>query len=213
VNSTPDIRLAGLVAVRITWITAIGVSVLAILSGLLAGTDGRDSSLQLPGPPFADGGDTSQQLPEFALFDPAAPLVGAVKTKTAAPRDDRSQRAREQAPSDRHSDSGIPDRSGSQPQPKDPGGSGPAVTPRSNPEAASVTRPTSSQTPSVSRPDTPQTPSVSQPDTPQTPSVTLPDPPQSPSVTVVASQPSVSVNVSAPVETQATVAGNSVGLP
>jgi hypothetical protein len=213
VNSAPDIRLAGLVAVRITWITAIVVSVLAILSGLLSGTDGRDSSQQLPGSAFADGGDTSQQLPEFALFDPAAALVGAGKTKAAAPQDDRSQRAKEQASSDRHFDSSIPDRSGSQPQVKDPGGSGPVVTPRSNPpQAASVTRPTSSQTPSVSQPDLPQTPTVSQPDLPQAPSVALPDTPQAPLVTAVSSQPPVSVSESAPVETHVTVANNSVVL-
>jgi hypothetical protein len=214
VKSSPDIRLAGLAAVRITWILAIAISVLAILSGLLFGTDSRDSSQQVPGSEFADGGDTSQQLPEFALFDPAAPLLSAGKTKTAAPHDDRSQRAKEEASGDGHPNFGVPDRSGSKSQPNDPRGSGPVVTPRSDPpQAASVTRPTSSQTPSVSQVGLPQTPSVSQPDLPQAPSVSQPDLPQAPSVTAVASQAPVSVSVSTAVETQVTVADNSVGLP
>jgi hypothetical protein len=41
---TSEVRLAGLVAVRIAWITAIAVCVLVILTELLSGTDGGDSS-------------------------------------------------------------------------------------------------------------------------------------------------------------------------
>jgi hypothetical protein len=210
------------VTVRITWITAILVSVLAILSGLLSGTDGRDSSRQLPGFAFADGGDSSLQLPEFALFDPVAPVASAGKTKTAAPQGDRRQWAKEQAPGDNHSSSGVSDRSGS--QPKDAAGRAPVVTPRPKPQpassetqarlpqASSVTLPKPPQAPSVAPPApsvTPQAPSV----TPQAPSVALPKPPQAPSVTLASSQPPASVSASAPVQATVTVANNSVGLP
>jgi hypothetical protein len=203
VKSASELRLAGLVTVRITWITAILVSVLAILSGLLSGTDGRDSSQQLPGFAFTDGGDPSQQfLDEFALFDPAASVVGGGKTKTAAPEDERSQRAKEEAAGDSRPSSGVPHRSGS--QPKDVGGRAPVVTPQPNPP----------QAPSVTDPEPPQAISVTDPEPPQAPSVT-PAPSQPPvSVSVPApSQPPISVSVSAPVQTAVTVADNSVGLP
>ncbi len=77
VKGTSEVRLAGLVAVRISWITAIVVCALAILIGLISGTDRGDSSQQLPGFAFSEGGDFSPQLPESALFDPAAAMVGA----------------------------------------------------------------------------------------------------------------------------------------
>jgi cytoskeletal protein RodZ len=181
--------LAGLAVVRVTWITAILVSVLAILSGLLSGTDGRDSS---------------RQLPEFAMFDPAAPVVRGVETASAVPQEDlsqranRSQRAKQRAPGDSHSDShsssGVPHLSGSQPE--DAGGRSPVV--RSQPN-----RP---QAPSESQPKPPQGPSETQPNRPQAPAVTQPDPPQAPSEPSVPSQPPVSVTVSAPVKTSVTVA-------
>lgn len=44
VKGTSEVRLAGLVAVRIAWITAILVCVLVILIELLSGTDGGDPS-------------------------------------------------------------------------------------------------------------------------------------------------------------------------
>jgi hypothetical protein len=44
VKGTSELRLAGLVAVRIAWITAIAVCVLVILIELLSGTDGGDPS-------------------------------------------------------------------------------------------------------------------------------------------------------------------------
>jgi hypothetical protein len=211
-KSASEVRLAGLLIVRTTWITAILVCVLAILSGFLSGTDGRDSSQRLPGFAFTDGGDSSWRLPEFALFEPAAPVVGGGMTKTAAPQDDRAQRAKEQAPGDSYSNSGVPHRSGS--QPKDAGGRVPVVTPRPKPpQAPSETNPEPLQTLSVTRPKPPQAPSVTLPNPPQAPSVTLPNPPQAPSVTPVPSQPPVSVTVSAPVQTPVTVANNSVGLP
>jgi hypothetical protein len=43
-KGTSEARLAGLVVVRIAWITAIAVCVLVILIELLSGTDGGDSS-------------------------------------------------------------------------------------------------------------------------------------------------------------------------
>jgi hypothetical protein len=219
--------LAGVVIVRITWITAILVSVLAILGGLLSGTDGRDSSQPLPGFAFTDGGGSPEQSPAFALFEPAASVVGGGQAKTAAPQDDRSQRTKEQAPGDSYSSSDVPHRSGS--QPKDAGGRALVVTPRPRPP----------QAPSETRPRPPQPPSVTRPNLPQAPSVTRPTPPQTPSETPVSSQPPASVSVSAPatasvsvsapapsatpvssqppvsapVETSVTVANNSAGLP
>jgi hypothetical protein len=208
-KSASGFTLAGLVTVRITWIVAILVLVLAILSGLLSGTAGHDPSLQLPGFGSTDGGDSSRQLSEFALFDPTAPVVGGEMTKTAAPQADRSQRAKEAALGDSHSGSGAPHRSGS--QPKDAGGRVPVVTPRPNPpQTPSATAAELPQAPSVTRPSPPEIPIVTAAELPQAPSVTRPSPPQAPPVS---SQPPASGSVSAPVQTPATVANNSVGLP
>jgi FtsZ-interacting cell division protein ZipA len=174
VRNESDARLAiSLAAVRITWTVAIGICVLAILSGFLSGTDGSDSSRQLPGFTFADRGDAPQLLPESVWLDQAP----AVDTKTAAPQDNGSQRAQEkQAPGESHSrDSGghVPNRTGSQPE--DPGGG---------------------TTPGTTRPNPPQAPSVTPPDTPQTPSGTQTDPPQAPSENPEPSQVTVQASVS-----------------
>lgn len=207
VKDGSEIRFAGLAAVRITWITAIVVCVLAILIGLLSGTDSRNSSGQLPGFAFSDGGDPLQPLqqsPESASLDPVAALAAVVdgkaqRTMTAAPQGDRSQWADERAPGDTHSGARVPGGSGSQPgkeggQPGNEGGSGPS--PRSgskSPQPPSSTSPKPTPAPAVSPPKVPQAP-VSPP---------KPAPPPSlapPSVSASASPPSVSVNVPAPVQ-------------
>jgi hypothetical protein len=186
VKSTSDLRLAGLVAVRIAWITAFVVCALAILIGLFSGTDGGDSSLQLPGFGSTDGGDSSQLLPEFALFDPAAAMVGAEaqkkaqKTKTAAATEDAGGRAPVVTP-----------------RPTPP--QAPSVARPEPPQALSVTTPEPPQAPSVTTPEPPQAPSVTTPELPQAPSVTTPEPPQAPSVT--------------PPEPPQAPSGISVGLP
>ena len=198
-----EVTLAGLVAVRITWITATVVCVVSILIGLLSGTNGGDSSEQFPGFAFSDGGDSSQQLPEFALFEPAAALFAAEaqqkapRTKTAAAQEDRSGRTKEGALGEGHYRSGVPPRSGSHPQGAD--GRKPVVT--SSPKPA--------RAPSLTPPKLPQAPSVSPPKLPQAPSVSPPKLPQAPSEIPAPSPPPVSLKVSAPV----TVPKVSVGLP
>jgi hypothetical protein len=196
-----EVRSTGLAAVRITWITAIVVCVLAIVSGLLSGTDGRNSSRQFPGFAFTDGGNAPQPLPDFASLAPAAALVGgealknAAKTQkneTAGPQGNRAQRVDEQAPGDGHSRAGVPP-AGTQPDGAD--GRPPSSTPGANrPPAPTVNVPKPPQAPSVS---------VNVPKPPQAPSVTVnvPDPPQEPSGTSGPSLPQVSVNVSAPIQT------------
>ncbi len=185
-KGTFEVRLAGLVAVRVAWITAIVVCALAILIGLFSGTDGSDSSQQLPGFAFTEGGDSSQPLPEFASFDPAAGIVGP------AAQENRGGRAKEEPPGGRHSGSGIPPRSGSQLE--DTGGKTPVATPRPKPpqapegdpaeapQAQSVTPPKPPKEPSVTPPKPPKEPSVSPPKPPKEPSVSPPKPPKEPSV-------------------------------
>ena len=206
-----EVRLTGLAAVRITWITAIVVCVLAVVMGLLSGTDGRNSSRQFPGFAFTDGGNAPQLLPDFVSLDPTAALVGAEVQKTAAktrknettaPQGTRGQGVSERAPGDSHSSPGDShSRAGAPPagtQPEGAGGRQPSSTPGPN-------RP---QKPTIDPPQLPQAPSVSVnvPKPPQAPSVTVnvpdsPQPPQAPSGTSGVSLPQVSVNVSAPIET------------
>jgi hypothetical protein len=202
-----EVRSTGLAAVKITWITAIVVSVLAIVSGLLSGTDGRNSSRQFPGFAFTNGGNAPQLLPDFASLDPTAALVGGEvqntdpktqKNETAWPQGTRRQRVSEQSPGDSHSSPGDSHSGAGVPpagsQPEGAGGRAPASTPGPN-------RP---QEPTV---DLPQLPSVTVnvPKPPQLPSVSVdvpnPPPPQAPSGTSGLSLPQVSVNVSAPIQT------------
>jgi hypothetical protein len=192
VKRESDPRLAvSIAAVRITWIAAIVVCGLAILSGLLSGTNVGDPSLESPGSAFADSSDSPQLLPEVALLDPAQPVgefresqMKAQRTKTAAPQDDWGQRAKEQAPGE--------NRSGSQPD--DSGGGTPTDRPEPNPP----------QSPSVTRPDPPQEPSGN------------PEPSQ-PTVEVSVAESEVSVSasregVSAQVKTPLGTTGVTVGL-
>ena len=174
VKGTFEVRLAGLVAVRIVWITAIVVCALAILIGLLSSSDGGHSSQQLPGFASTEGGDPSQPLPEFASFDPAAGILGP------APQQDRSGRAKEDRPGRSHSGAGIPPRSGSQLE--DTGGKGPAATPR----------PKAPQAPQGDPAEAPQAPSVTSPEPTKAPSVSPPKPPEPPKPVKPPEEPSVS---------------------
>ena len=137
-------RATGFLIFRIAWVTAILVSALVFLVGLFSGSD------------------SSQQTAEVALAPPAAPVVGgegqkkAQKTKTAGPQDDRSQRAKEQAPGDSHSSSGVP--RGSAAQPGDAGGGAPVVTPQPAPRPKPTPSPRPKPTPAP-----PQVPVSSQP--------------------------------------------------
>jgi hypothetical protein len=187
VKGTSEVRLAGLVAVRIAWMTAIVVCALAILIGLFSGTDGGDSSQQLPG--FAFSRDSSPQVPESALFDPAAPMVGpAVQDGHGGlAKGSKNKRA---GPGEGHSAFGVPPRSGSQPE--DTGGGTRVVTLRPKPPPAPGGDPDEApQAPAVTPPEPPKTPEVTQPKLPKPPKETEPKPPkgtepkppESPSVT------------------------------
>ena len=154
VNGGPEIRFAGLAAVRITWITAIAVCGFAIVTGLVSGTDSHNSAGKLPGFAFSDGGDPSQQLPESASFDPVAAPVGVVdgkaqRTLTAASQGDRSQRAHGRAPgAETPSRARVPKGSGSQPE--NEGGRGTTSAP--GPKAPEPPSSTEADTGSASEP-------------------------------------------------------------
>jgi hypothetical protein len=209
VKGASGVISASLAAVRITWITAFGVCLLVMLSAVIFGSNGSNSSQQLPGFAFADRGDAPQLLPESVWLDQApAVYTKTVDFRTAAPRDKGSRRANEQAYGGSHSRGQVPDRTGSQQtgsQQGDPGGGTPPSTTRSDPpEAPSVTPPDSSQRPSVTQPDPPQAPSVD------------PEPSQA-TVEVSASQSEVSASasresVSAQVKTPVSSTDVTVGL-
>jgi hypothetical protein len=114
------------------------VLVLIILVELFSGTD---------------GGDSSHQSPKVASAPPAAPVVGEQPQFFFEPQDDRSQRAKEQAPGDSHSSSGVPPRSAA--QPGDAGGRAPEVTPRPKPPPAPPEIPAPSQPPVSESPSEP----------------------------------------------------------
>jgi hypothetical protein len=229
VKSGSESTLVGLVAVRITWITATAVCVVSILIGLLAGTDGGGSSPGFPGFGFSDGGDSSQQSPELALFEPAAAIFGAETqqkaqgTKTAAAQEDRSGRTKSQeaikkckkkfpkGPKRKKCIKRAKNRSGrTKKGASREGHSRSGVPPRSgsHPEGADGREPVG--TPSSKHP---QAPSLSPPKLPQAPSVNPPNLPKAASEIPVPSPPPVSLKVSAPVQTPITVPKISVGLP
>jgi hypothetical protein len=172
VNGAPPVSFAGLTAVRITWITAIAVCVLAILSGLRSGADGGGSSLQFPGFAFADSGDDPQLLPELALPHPAA-TVGAEaqkikgKPKTAAPEGDGRQWAAERAPGESQSRAHVPNRSGSRPD--NAGGTGPVGG-----RGPVGTGGPGSQAPSLEPPKLPKEPALEPPKLPKEPALKPP---------------------------------------
>ena len=179
VKGTSEARMTGLVAVRIAWITAIVVCAAAMLIGLFTGTGtgtGGDPSQQLPGFAFSAGRDSSQRLPAFSSFDPVAATVGA------AAQEDRSGRAKEGAPGDSHPASGVPPRSGTQPE--DAGGRTLVITPRPKPPRAPEGDPAEApQAPPVSPAKPPPAPPVSRPQPPPEPPVISPGPTPEPPVT------------------------------
>jgi hypothetical protein len=202
--------MAGLAATRLVWITAIVVCAVAILSGLLSGTDGGNSSPQFPGFAFTDGGNSAPQVPDFASLDPVAALVGrdtqgtaprTQKTEPAPAQADRGRPISEQAPGDSHSRIG-----GRHPesQQEAAGGRPPASTPgHDRPQAPTVglpkpPKPSQAPTVTVNVPKPPQAPTVTV-NVPKPPPPS--EPPSGPSAPSPPQLPQVSVNVSAPVQT------------
>jgi hypothetical protein len=133
----------GLVIVRIAWLAAILVGLLAILAGL-----------------HSAGGDSSGGSPPAAVA-PGFAFKAQEKTESAeaaAPRDDRNPRVKDQIPGESRSSSGGP--SGSAGQPGDAGGREPVVTsqPRPTPQPKPTPAPRPKPTPAP-----PQVPVSSQP--------------------------------------------------
>jgi outer membrane biosynthesis protein TonB len=142
---------AGLLIVRIVWITAILVGVLAILLGLLSGSDGGNSSKGSPEAAFGPG----------FTFEAQPNAEGA---KTPALRDDRSRRAKGQIPQESPSSSGA--STGSAVQPADDGGSTPVATPQPEPQPEPRPTPTPAPRPKPT-PAPPQLPVAPQPAPPE----------------------------------------------
>lgn len=166
-KGTSEVRLAGLVVVRIAWITTIVVCGLVILIGLLTGTGGGDATRQLPGFAFSHDRDYSHQSsdfqsPELASLAPSAVLADAVRQK------DRNRRATKSVPEESHYMPGVPTRTKSQPE--NTGGRTPVVTPRPKPP----------RTPGSDPPEPPQAPSVVPPKLPKPPPVISPEPSPAP---------------------------------
>jgi hypothetical protein len=166
VNGTSEVRLAGLLAVRIAWITAILVCGLVILIGLVTGASGGDAAKQFPGFAFSHGRDSSQRLPDFqssqlALFDPSAAMA------FAAPQKDRNGGPRKGIPEGGYYRPGVPTRSKS--DPGNTGGRPPVVTTRPRPPRAPAGDPT----------EPPRAPSVP-PKLPTSPPVIAPGPSPAP---------------------------------
>jgi hypothetical protein len=176
--------VVGLGAVRITWIAAIVVCALAIITALVSGTNGRSHSPAFPGFAFSGGADQAdaETFPELGSFRQAASHTaarGREAAKTAAKGNSPAFRKGRGLPTDKQasdkSRSGVraprvpssqPDRTGE----RDPstGGRNPS-TPKapSAPQAPSLPKPAAPQLPSanVPSPSLPQTESPSQ--TPQ----------------------------------------------
>jgi outer membrane biosynthesis protein TonB len=139
------------VIVRIAWITAILVGLLAILAGLLSSTDGGDSSRGSPEAAFAPG---------FA-FEAQEKTESA---EAAAPSGDRSRRVKGQLSGESRPSPGAP--SGSAGQPKDTGGRAPVVTPEPTPTPSPKPKPTPAPQPKPT-PAPPPVPVSSQPAPPE----------------------------------------------
>jgi hypothetical protein len=228
VKSPSELRQAGLAAVRITWITAILVCALAVLSGVLSGSHGSGSSQQFPGFAFTDGGNSSP-FPDLAALDPAAALLAGAaqandpstqKPGIAGPGVNGGRRVNEQASGDSDSRARLPRPGIQSPRSQPDGGAGK--------QPSSTSGPNGPQGPTLDLPKLPQAPSVSVnvPKPPQAPSVSVtqpkPSPPQAPSggsggggsAPSAPSLPQVSVNVSSPIQTPIVkVPDVSVNLP
>jgi outer membrane biosynthesis protein TonB len=145
--------------VRIAWITAILLCLLVILLGLLAASD---------------GGESSKGSPE-AAFGPGFAFKGQEKAQSveiAAPRGDRNHRARSQIPGESRPSTAAP--SGSVGQTGEAGGSAPAATPEPKPAPAPEPKPTPAPQPKPA-PAPARVPVSSQPASPEPvqPSVTV----------------------------------------
>ena len=139
--------------VRIAWITAILMCLLVILLGLLAATDGGDSSKGSPQAAFGPG---------FAFEAQEKPP----SVEIAAPRGDRNQQARGQISGESRPGTGAP--GGSAVQTGEAGGTAPAVTPQPKPTPAPRPKPTPAPQPKPApAPAPPQVPVSSQPAPPE----------------------------------------------
>lgn len=141
----------GLVVVRIAWITAIVLGLVVIVVGLLAATDGGDSSKGSPQAAFGPGFDFEAQ-------------EKAQSVEIAAPRGDPNRRARGQIPGESRPGSGGP--SGSAGQTGEGGESAPAATPEPKPAPAPEPKPAPAPRPKPA-PSPPQVPVSSQPAPPE----------------------------------------------
>jgi outer membrane biosynthesis protein TonB len=151
---------AGLQIVRIAWVTAILAGVLAILFGLLSGTDGGDST---------GGSHQAASAPGFVFEAQEKPE----RPGPAVLRDDRNKPADVRISEERPSGSDAV--SGSTDQPGDAGGGAPDVTsqPAPQPKPTPAPRP---NPPPAPRPKPPPPP----PQVPVTSQPTLPEPVQAP---------------------------------
>jgi hypothetical protein len=204
--ATARVRSACLAAVRVTWMIAIVVCVLATAGGLLFGGSGRDSSPQFPGFAFSDGADPSQHLPELASFDPTAALVVGGRKAREKHRGRESGRVWEEGT--RLADRRIPGEPNRSVSDRQESGGGRAPSAGSAPSSSS--RPSPTRAPTVRPPTLPDAPTVSPPKVPDAPPASPPELPDPASVSPQASvsapdlpKPAVSVNVSAPVKTPA----------
>jgi hypothetical protein len=146
---------AGLLMVRIAWVTAILAGVLAILFGLLSGTDGGDSS---------GGSHQSASAPGFAFEVQEKPE----RPGPAVLRDDRNKPADVRIPGEAPPGSGAPSRLAD--QPGDAGGGAPDVTSQPAPQP----KPTPAPRPNPQPPPRPKPP----PPPPQAPVTSQPTPPE-----------------------------------
>src|SRR3954451_16150714 len=181
--ATAHVRSAGLAAVRITWIIAIVVCVLATAGGLLFGGSGRDSSRQFPGFAFTDGADPLQSLPDLASFDPTAALVVGGRKAREKHRATKSGRLWEEGT--RLADRRIPRAPNRSVSDRREAGGGRAPSGGSPPSSSS--RPSPTHAPTVSPPKLPDAPTVSPPKVPDAPPVSPPKLPDAPSVNPPAS--------------------------
>ena len=206
-----EVRLTGLAAVRITWITAIVVCVLAVVADCYPAPTAaipRGSSPGSLSPTAAtlktlnSRCPTSRPLTQLLAGRWAVQKTAAKtpKDETAWPHGTRGQRVSDRAPGDSRSSPGDShSRAGAPPAKLNGGRRWEATLVHTRAESAPRNRrPTSAATAGTVR-------ERERPEPPQAPSVTvnvpdLPQPPQAPSGTSGVSLPQVSVNVSAPIQ-------------
>lgn len=228
VKTPSNVSLAvGLGAVRITWIAAVVVCALAIITALVSGTNGRGHSPAFPGFSFSGGTDQAdaQTFPELDSFRQAAShtaVRGREAAKTAANGKSPALRKGRGLPTDKQaldkSRSGVRAPRAPSSQPDRTGGRDPA-TGGGGPSTGGGGSSTGGRAPSTPKaPSAPQAPSLPKPAAPQLPSANVPSPslPQteSPSQTPqVSPQPTVSVSTPAVQTPVANVPSVTVALP